>query len=299
MARVLVVDDMRDTSDSLVRSLKKAGFDATPAYSGGSAVELMRKNTYDVVVTDMMMEQPDIGLEVLRAAKESDRHVEVIVLTAYGEIRTAVPAMKLGAFDYVEKTTEDYDERDVYDIITTLVSRCVDFRQAEAIYQVVSKSGVQLAYPTEVDLYRNRKNEYEVFVDDEYGRVYVDGIEVDIHDLPYQILAYLMENRCALRSPIRLYLDVWDDQDGWILAERNPKSLQNRVKARVSNLRGKLQLPSIRILYRNERYGLSVPDDVDYCLIKEFKAGMPDIRSKARYKPDSAFPIEIMRGIFR
>jgi DNA-binding response OmpR family regulator len=273
MARVLVVDDVHDTTDSLVRSLKKVGCDVAPAYSETEALQLLRQSAFDVVVTDMMMEKPDSGLQVLKEAKKLDPYVEVIILTAYGEVRTAVPAMKLGAFDYVEKTTEDYDERDVYDIITALVERCIDSRQVEAMYQVIFGSQLQLALPREVEIYRSRKSDYEVFVDDEYGMVYVAGQEVDIHDLPYQILVYLMENRGALRSPIRLYLDVWDDPDGWVLAERNPKVLQNRVKARVSNLRGKLNLPSIRILYRNERYGLSVPDGVDYCLIKEFRSG--------------------------
>ena len=192
----------------------------------------------------MLMENPDSGLEVLRAAKKLDPSVEVIMLTAYGEVKTAVPAMKLGAFDYVEKTTEDYDESDVYDIITMLVRRCVDSRQDEAIYQVVSKSSVQLVYASQIGAYRTRKSDYEIFIDDEYGKVYVTGNELDIHDLPYNILVYLMENRGALRSPIRLYLDVWDDQDGWVLAERNPRILQNRVKTRVSDLRMKLNFGS-------------------------------------------------------
>ena len=273
MSRILVVDDMRDTTDSLVRLLRRVGHDATASYSAERAFDLLKRNAFDVVVTDMLMERPDSGLEVLRAAKELDPHVEVIVLTAYGEVKTAVPAMKLGAFDYVEKITADHGEDDVYDIITTLVGKCVDSRQEEAMYQMFFKSHLQPAYPRQIEAYRSRKSDYELFVDDEYGTVYVYGNEIDIRDLPYRVLVYLMENRGALRTPVRLYLDVWDDLDGWVLAERNPKVLQSRVKARVSNLRVKLELPNVQILFRNERYALSVPDGVDYCLIRESGAG--------------------------
>ena len=287
MSRILVVDDMRDTTDSLVRLLRRTGHDAIASYSAEGAFDLLRRNAFDVVVTDMLMEKPDSGLEVLREAKKLDPYVDVIVLTAYGEVKTAVPAMKLGAFDYVEKITVDYGEDDVYDIITKLVGRCIDSRQeGEAMHQIFFKSDFQLAYPRQIETCRNEKSDYELFVDDDYGTVYVFGNEIDIRDLPYRILVYLMENRGTLRSPTRLYMDVWDDPDGWVLMERSPKVLQNRVKARISNLRVKLDLPSIEILFRNEKYGLLVPDEADYCLIKESGSGRSDIGRKAIFKRD-------------
>ncbi len=298
MPKILVADDVRDTTDSLVRSLMKAGYDATGSYSEEGAIDLLRRNAYDVIITDMSMEKPDSGLEVLQEAKRLDPHVEVILLTAYGEVKTAVSAMKSGAFDYVEKVTEDYNEADVYDNITMLVSRCIDRRQNEAMYQVIFKSRVELAYPRQIEIYREQKSDYEIFVDDEYGMVYTAGNEIDIRDLPYRVLVYLMENGGALRSPTRLYQDVWDDPDGWVLAERSPKVLQNRVKARISNLRVKLDLPNIKILFRNERYGLSVPDGVDYCLIKESGARRRDRDGQRNSRQTRDASVEILRGAY-
>ena len=269
MAKVLVVDDMRDTTDSLVRSLKKDGYEARAAYSEKRAIELLGQNAFDVVVTDMLMEKSDSGLNVLKEAKDLDPHVQVIIFTANGTVKTAVPAMKLGAFDYIEKNTEYYGAEDIYDVITALVGRCVDSRQNEPSYQLVFRSRIELACPRQVELYRERKGEYELFADDEYGEIYVNGNSVDVYELPYRILIYLMDNRGALRRPTQLYLDVWNDPNGWILAERKPRALKDRVKARISDLRTKLSLPSIEILYRNERYGLSVPNGVSYCLIKQ------------------------------
>ena len=269
MGRILVVDDILDVADNLVRSLERVGYDAIPAYSEKEAIKLLQQNVFDVVVTDMYMEDPESGLKVLEAAKNLDPDVEVIIMTSYGEVKTAVPAMKLGAFDYIEKDAEYYG-KDVYDVIIDLVNSCIDSRQAEAKYQVVSKSGSHLTYKREIDFLRSQKDNYEIFVDDEYCEVYISGNEVDVRDLPYRILVYLMENRGALRSPIRLYHDVWGDPDDWVLAETNPKALRDRVKTRISDMRNKLNLTNIRISYRNDRYGLSVPDGVDYCLIKEF-----------------------------
>lgn len=124
--RILVVDDVRDTTDSLVRSLEKAGHDAIPAYSEKAAFKLLKENTFDVVVTDMLMEKSDSGLSVLREAKRLDPHVEVILLTGYAEVKTAIPAMHLGAFDYVRKSQED---QDIYDVVVDKVDRALLIRQ--------------------------------------------------------------------------------------------------------------------------------------------------------------------------
>ena len=124
--RILVVDDVQDTTDSLVRSLEKAGHDAVPAYSERTAHELLKQNTFDVVVTDMLMERPDSGLAVLREAKRLDPHVEVILLTAYAEIKTAIPAMHLGAFDYVIKPLEEAP-------LVTAVNQAMSSRKADAV----------------------------------------------------------------------------------------------------------------------------------------------------------------------
>ena len=269
VAKVLVVDNIRSTTDSLVRLLRKGGYEASAAYSEERAIELLRQNAFDVLITEMLIERSDSGLSVLKEAKDLDPNVQVIILTANGTIKTAVPAMKLGAFDYVEKTTEYYGDEDIYNAIITLVDRCVDSRQSKSSYQLIFRSRIELAHPKQAELYRERKGDYELFVDDEYGEVYVSGNGVDVYALLYKILVYLMVNRGALRSPVRLYVDVWNDPDGYILAERKPLVLKNRVKARISVLRAKLSLPSIKILYRDERYGLSVPNGVDYCLIKE------------------------------
>jgi two-component system response regulator PilR (NtrC family) len=101
-ARVLVVDDEKSMRDLLAINLEKQGYEVAVADDGEAAVEALRRDTYDAVITDLRMPRVD-GLGVLRAAKERSAETAVIVITAVGSTETAVEAMKLGAYDYITK----------------------------------------------------------------------------------------------------------------------------------------------------------------------------------------------------
>jgi two-component system response regulator PilR (NtrC family) len=99
---VLVVDDEKSMRDLLAISLEKQNFEVTVADGGGTAIDTLRREPFDVVITDLRMPTTD-GLQVLRAAKEASPELVVIVITAVGSTETAVEAMKLGAYDYITK----------------------------------------------------------------------------------------------------------------------------------------------------------------------------------------------------
>jgi two-component system response regulator PilR (NtrC family) len=101
-ARVLVVDDERSMRDLLSITLRQAGYEVTLADGGETAIEALRSEPFDLVITDLRMRKVD-GLAVLRAAKEHSPHTVVLVVTAYASTETAVDAMKLGAYDYITK----------------------------------------------------------------------------------------------------------------------------------------------------------------------------------------------------
>jgi two-component system response regulator PilR (NtrC family) len=102
-ARVLVVDDEKSMRDLLAITLEKQHFEVTVADGGQTAIATLRREPFDVVITDLRMPTAD-GLQVLRAAKETSPESVVIVITAVGSTETAVEAMKLGAYDYITKT---------------------------------------------------------------------------------------------------------------------------------------------------------------------------------------------------
>jgi len=103
--QVLVVDDEPHIRAALAQILEKAGYQAATAASGDEALALLHDRAFDVVVTDLKMVGTG-GLEVLRAVKQRQPETEVILLTAYGTIASAVEAMKLGAYDYVTKPAD-------------------------------------------------------------------------------------------------------------------------------------------------------------------------------------------------
>jgi two-component system response regulator HydG len=102
MAKVLVVDDQRNMRTTLALMLSDAGYEVAEAYDGEHACDMVGADAFDLVLTDLKMGSTD-GIDVLRHSKEVAPLTEVIVMTAYGTIETAVEAMKLGAHDYIQK----------------------------------------------------------------------------------------------------------------------------------------------------------------------------------------------------
>ena len=102
MGKVLVVDDQRNMRTTLAMMLRGSGHEVDEAGDGTQGRELGAAGAYDVVLTDLRMGGSD-GIDVLRAIKEAQPMTEVIVMTAYGTIESAVEAMRLGAFDYIQK----------------------------------------------------------------------------------------------------------------------------------------------------------------------------------------------------
>ncbi len=99
---VLVVDDERDHADGMAEALQKTCAKAIPVYAGQDALEIIRSQNIDVVVTDLKLGGEIDGLDILRETKKSG-HTEVILVTAYATIDTCKEAIRDGAFDYLVK----------------------------------------------------------------------------------------------------------------------------------------------------------------------------------------------------
>lgn len=129
MGRILVIDDEDDVRLSLQRRLKREGHDVMIAGSQAEAIETIQNSNppFDLVLSDMLMESPNSGVEVLKATLARDIFTEVIVLTAYGNVANAVECMKLGAYDYVEKNIPNVD---VYELVCIKVDQALERRRA-------------------------------------------------------------------------------------------------------------------------------------------------------------------------
>jgi DNA-binding NtrC family response regulator len=110
--QVLVVDDELSVRESM-KMILNGRFDVLTADSGYGALELVKQKEFDVVVLDIRMPPGMSGIDVLRHIKEVEESPEVIMVTAYASLETAKDAVKLGAYDYIEKPFEMEDFREI------------------------------------------------------------------------------------------------------------------------------------------------------------------------------------------
>jgi len=102
-ATILVVDDERDHAQVMCEALSRLGHKCDVTYSLPEARSRLERRRYDVVVTDLVMEGRKDGLEVLDLSKRQQPPPPVILVTAHGDIPTAVQAMNQGAYSFIEK----------------------------------------------------------------------------------------------------------------------------------------------------------------------------------------------------
>jgi len=128
MARILVIDDEDEVRAAVARRLRRETYqvDESGSQAEGIAAIYKTNDPYDIIVTDMLMEQQESGIAVLEAALGRDLFTEVIILTAYGSVVNAVECMKRGAFDYVEKSIPGVD---VYDLLCLKVEKAIEARR--------------------------------------------------------------------------------------------------------------------------------------------------------------------------
>src|SRR5580704_12600612 len=102
MARILIVDDQDMMRDSLAQILVREGHEVVAATDGASAVARLGATRFDLLITDLRMPKMT-GLELMAEAKRLRPDMPVVLMTAFATVSNAVEAMKLGAYDYIQK----------------------------------------------------------------------------------------------------------------------------------------------------------------------------------------------------
>lgn len=130
--KILVVDDELGIRDLLSSELRAHDFYVATASNGVEAVDRVKKEKFNLVISDVMMPRMD-GLDMLDAVKKIDPDIEVIMSTGYGTIETAVAAMKRGAYDFVQKPFN-------LDEILALVGKALEKNDLKAMLGVYESS---------------------------------------------------------------------------------------------------------------------------------------------------------------
>jgi two-component system phosphate regulon sensor histidine kinase PhoR len=103
--QVLIVDDEQNIRDGSERILSRIGFEVLQASTGAEALDILAKQTIEIVLLDLKMPGMD-GMEVLARIQDFDKPILVIVITGFATVETAIAAMKQGAYDFIAKPFE-------------------------------------------------------------------------------------------------------------------------------------------------------------------------------------------------
>jgi two-component system response regulator HydG len=117
--RVLIIDDEALYAEAAAETLERAGYDCVVATSGAAGARKIDHEDFDLILTDLKMKDMD-GLAIVRKAKEKLPEAAVVVITGYGDVKTAVEAVREGAANYLEKTADMGELR-------TVVARAAEF----------------------------------------------------------------------------------------------------------------------------------------------------------------------------
>jgi len=187
MIKILIVDDEKPICDLIDLNLSAAGYYCKSVQDGMKAIELIEKETFDLILLDIML--PGVGgfdiMEYIRPLK-----IPVIFITAKGDVKDRVKGLRLGAEDYLVKP---FDVVELLARVKALLRRTEDLRPAQESRYVIG------------DLTVNRKR-HEVFV---------KGEAVTLTKKEFDMLCYLLENKGMVLTRDQLLNQIWGyDFDG-------------------------------------------------------------------------------------
>ena len=154
MAHILVVDNEERMCKIIQAALEMANNTCKICFSGQSAIEILKNESFDLVVTDLKMNDVD-GMQVLKYAKEIKNSLEVILITAFASQQTAIEAMRLGAYDYLIKPFE-------MDELLLRVDRIMQHRQLEKDFQKLKQESDVLQIPNIVGKSKKMREVYSL-----------------------------------------------------------------------------------------------------------------------------------------
>src|SRR5258708_17570013 len=135
MASILIVDDEEGLREFLSDALSTQTYEVTTAASVQEALDILNTRTFDLLITDLKMPGTRDGMDLVRRVRAEDPEMEVIVLTPHGSIEKAVEAIKLGAFDFLQKPIGSPDE------LRAMVARVLEQKRATSAAQTTSTDG--------------------------------------------------------------------------------------------------------------------------------------------------------------
>ncbi len=206
--RILVCDDDREIVDAIEIYLEQEGFQVEKAYDGEEAVDIIKKTDIDLMIIDVMMPRLDGIRATLQIRKESN--LPIIILSAKTEDADKILGLNVGADDYMTKP----------------------FNPLELVARVKS----QIRRSTELSSKEEKDTRYEVgglILDDDLKKVIVDGEEVKLTPIEYNILLLLVRNKGKVYSINQIYENIWNEE---------AIGADNTVAVHIRHIREKIEI---------------------------------------------------------
>lgn len=178
MGKILIVEDEEPISELIKINLNIAGFEVEQAMDGEEGLNLIKNNTYDLVILDIMLPKVD-GYHLLPHI--TGKNIPVIILTAKDTIKDKIQGLNMGADDYVTKPFEGME----------LIARVKSvLRRNAKMENIITYDNIQIFY--------------------DRRKVYKSGVEVDMTPKEFELLRVLIENKGKVLSREKLLQIVWE-----------------------------------------------------------------------------------------
>lgn len=215
---LLIIEDNHDVNSMLREVLINEGYAVDSAYTGIDGLMSFKKNSYDLILLDLMLPYKS-GDEVLKEIRKSSE-IPVIIISAKDIVGTKIDLLKLGADDYI---TKPFDLNEVAARVEAQLRRSNKLISTKAI------------------TYK------DIVLDDKYKKITANGVELELTAKEYQLLELFLKNRSKVFTKANIYETIW--QDAYLGDD-------NAVKTHISNLRSKLKAASPQNEYIETVWGL-------------------------------------------
>ena len=206
--RILVCDDDREIVDAIEIYLEQEGFQVVKAYDGEEAIAAIKVGDIDLMIIDVMMPKLDGIRATLQIRKENN--LPIIILSAKTEDTDKILGLNVGADDYMTKP----------------------FNPLELIARVKS----QLRRSTQLSNKEDNESRYEVgglVIEDDLKRVTIDGEEIKLTPIEYNILLLLVKNKGKVYSINQIYENIWNEE---------AIGADNTVAVHIRHIREKIEI---------------------------------------------------------
>lgn len=206
---ILVCDDDKEIVEAIEIYLMQEGYDVEKAYDGIQAVEIMKNKKIDLMIIDVMMPKLDGIRATLQIRKES--RVPIIILSAKTEDADKILGLNVGADDYV---TKPFNPLELVARVKSQLRRYTTLSSNDAAGDKVYEAG-------------------DLLVNDDLKKVTVDGEEVKLTPIEYNILLLLLKNKGKVYSINEIYESIWNEE---------AIGADNAVAVHIRHIREKIEI---------------------------------------------------------